>query len=322
MNWHSRPTKSCWSMTAHLPSRCRKFRLLAVLPGTGGLTRVTDKRKVRRDLADVFSTIEEGIKGKRAVQWRLVDELVSQSKLESRAAERARELASNSKRAGAGEGIKLTPLARKVTDASIEYEYVVATIDRAQRVATLTLTGPSSPPSASADDMVKAGAAFWPLQLARELDDAILHLRNNEYEIGTLMFKSVGDSDLVLAYDAFLDTHASHWLAHEIRQLWKCVLKRIDVTSRSLVALIEPGSCFAGTLAEIVFACDRTYMLAGQFEGDNRPPATISLSAANFGAYPMSNAITRLQSRFLAEPDADKRLRTLIGIEARSRGSA
>ena len=297
------------SSTVSLP----EVPLLAVLPGTGGLTRVTDKRKVRRDLADVFSTIEEGIKGKRAVQWRLVDELVSQSKLDSRATERARELASSSKRAGTGEGIKLTPLTRKVADASIEYECVVISIDRAQRVATLALTGPSSPPPASAQDMVKAGAAFWPLQLARELDDAILYLRNNEYEIGTLVFKAAGDSDLVLAYDAFLDSHASHWLAHETRQLWKCVLKRIDVTSRSLVAFIEPGSCFAGTLAEIAFACDRAYMLAGQFEGDNRSPATISLSSANFGPYPMSNAITRLQSRFLAEPGADKRLRALIG---------
>jgi benzoyl-CoA-dihydrodiol lyase len=297
------------SSTVALP----EVPLLAVLPGTGGLTRVTDKRKVRRDLADVFSTIEEGIKGKRAVQWRLVDELVPQSKLEARATERARELASASKRVAADEGIKLTPLARKVGETSIDYQYVTVAIDRGQRLATLTVMGPSAPPPASVEDMVKAGAAFWPLQLARELDDAILHLRNNEYEIGTLVFKSSGDTDLVLAHDAFLESHASHWLAHEIRQLWKCVLKRIDVTSRSLVAFIEPGSCFAGTLAEIAFACDRAYMLAGQFEGDNRPPAVMALSSANFGVYPMSNAITRLQSRFLAEPDAEKRLRALIG---------
>jgi benzoyl-CoA-dihydrodiol lyase len=297
------------SSTVALP----EVPLLAVLPGTGGLTRVTDKRKVRRDLADVFSTIEEGIKGKRAVQWRLVDELVPQSKLEARATERARELASASKRAAAGEGIKLTPLARKIGETSIDYQYVAVAIDRAQRLATLTITGPSALPPASAEDMVKAGALFWPLQLARELDDAILHLRNNEFEIGTLVFKSSGDANLVLAHDEFLEQHRAHWLAHEIRQLWKCVFKRIDVTSRSLVAFIEPGSCFAGTLAEIAFACDRAYMLAGQFEGDNHSPATIALSSANFGAYPMSNAITRLQSRFLAEPDAEKRLRALIG---------
>jgi benzoyl-CoA-dihydrodiol lyase len=297
------------SSTVALP----EVPLLAVLPGTGGLTRVSDKRKVRRDLADVFSTLEEGIKGKRAVQWRLVDELVSQPKLEARAIERARELAAKSKRAVAGEGIKLTPLARKIGDATVEYEYVSVAIDRTQRIATLTLTGPSAPPPGEAEAMVNAGASFWPLQLARDLDDAILHLRNNEFNIGTLVFKSSGDPVRVLAYDEFLEQHSAHWLGHEIRQLWKCVLKRIDVTSRSLVALIEPGSCFAGTLAEIVFACDRSYMLAGQFEGDNRPPAVIALSPANFGAYPMSNDITRLQSRFLAEPEAERRLRPLIG---------
>jgi benzoyl-CoA-dihydrodiol lyase len=297
------------SSTVALP----EVPLLAVLPGTGGLTRVSDKRKVRRDLADVFSTLEEGIKGKRAVQWRLVDELVSQPKLEARAIERARELAAKSKRAVAGEGIKLTPLARKIGDATVEYEYVSVAIDRTQRIATLTLTGPSAPPPGEAEAMVNAGASFWPLQLARDLDDAILHLRNNEFNIGTLVFKSSGDPALVLAYDEFLERQSAHWLAHEIRQLWKCVLKRIDVTSRSLVAFIEPGSCFVGTLAEIVFACDRSYMLAGQFEGDNRPPAVIALSPANFGIYPMSNDITRLQSRFLAEPEAERRLRPLIG---------
>jgi benzoyl-CoA-dihydrodiol lyase len=150
--------------------------------------------------------------------------------------------------------------------------------------------------------LAELGAQFWPLRLARELDDAILHLRNNEFEIGTLVFKSTGDVERVLAYDAFLGEHASHWLVNEIRQLWKNVLKRIDVTSRSLVTVIEPGSCFAGTLAEIAFACDRSYMLIGQHEGDNKPPATIALSALNFGAYPMSNDLTRLQSRFLGEP--------------------
>jgi benzoyl-CoA-dihydrodiol lyase len=305
------------SSTVALP----EVPLLAVLPGTGGLTRVTDKRKVRRDLADVFSTLEEGIKGKRAVQWRLVDELVSQTKLEARAAERARELAARSKRAVAGEGIKLAPLARKIGEATVEYGHVSIVIDRAQRFATVTLTGPSAPPPGEADAMVNAGAAFWPLQLARELDDAILHLRNNEYDIGTLVFKSSGDPARVLAYDEFLEQHSAHWLAHEIRQLWKCVLKRIDVTSRSLVAFIEPGSCFVGTLAEIMFACDRSYMLAGQFEGDNRPPAVVALSPANFGAYPMSNDITRLQSRFLAEPAAEQRLRALVGTALEAEGA-
>ena len=276
--------------------------LLAVLPGTGGLTRVTDKRKVRRDLADVFCTIEEGIKGKRAVAWRLVDEVVPQTKLESRALERARELAAGSKRVMADKGIALTPLARKFGTDSVEYGVVNVAIDRAQRTATITIIGPGAPPPADTQALVAQGVSFWPLQAARELDDALLHLRNNEFEIGTLIFKTVGDADAVVACDTFLDRHKSHWLAHEITQLWKNVLKRIDVTSRSLAAMIEPGSCFAGTLAEIVFACDRSYMLIGQKDGDNRPPAAIALSTANFGPYPMGNGITRLQSRFLADP--------------------
>ena len=276
--------------------------LLAVLPGTGGLTRVTDKRKVRRDHADVFCTIEEGIKGKRAVAWRLVDEVVPQTKLEARARECAGELARQSRRPGGASGIALTPLRRRFSDGAVDYGFVNVAIDRAKRSATITLHGPDQTPPASVAALVALGAAFWPLQIARELDDAILHLRNNEFEIGTLVFKSAGDVDRVLAYDTFLADHAGHWLVGEIRQLWKNALKRIDVTSRSLVASIEPGSCFAGTLAEIAFACDRSYMLIGQREGDNKPPATVALSPLNFGAYPMSNDLTRLQSRFLGEP--------------------
>jgi len=276
--------------------------LLAVLPGTGGLTRVTDKRKVRRDHADVFCTIEEGIKGKRAVAWRLVDEVVPQTKLEARARECAGELARQSRRPSGASGIALTPLRRRFSDGAVDYGFVNVAIDRARRSATITLHGPDQAPPTSVDALVALGAAFWPLQIARELDDAILHLRNNEFEIGTLVFKSAGDVDRVLAYDTFLADHAGHWLVGEIRQLWKNALKRIDVTSRSLVASIEPGSCFAGTLAEIAFACDRSYMLIGQREGDNKPPATVALSPLNFGAYPMSNDLTRLQSRFLGEP--------------------
>ena len=276
--------------------------LLAVLPGTGGLTRVTDKRKVRRDHADVFCTIEEGIKGKRAVAWRLVDEVVPQTRLEARARERAGELARQSGRPDAASGITLSPLRRSFNDDAVDYGFVNVAIDRAKRSATITLHGPDQAPPANVDAMIALGAAFWPLQIARELDDAILHLRNNEFEIGTLVFKSAGDLDRVLAYDAFLADNATHWLIGEIRALWKNVLKRIDVTSRSLVTLIEPGSCFAGTLAEIALACDRSYMLIGQREGDNKPPATVALSALNFGAYPMSNDLTRLQSRFLGEP--------------------
>jgi benzoyl-CoA-dihydrodiol lyase len=289
--------------------------LLAVLPGTGGLTRVTDKRKVRRDHADVFCTIEEGIKGKRAVAWRLVDEVVPQTRLEARARERAGELARQSGRPDAASGITLSPLRRSFNDDAVDYGFVNVAIDRAKRSATITLHGPDQAPPASVDAMTALGAPFWPLQVARELDDAILHLRNNEFEIGTLVFKSAGDVDRVLAYDAFLADNAAHWLVGEIRALWKNVLKRVDVTSRSLVTLIEPGSCFAGTLAEIAFACDRSYMLIGQREGDNKPPATVALSALNFGAYPMSNDLTRLQSRFLGEPARVDEAKTKIGAE-------
>ena len=289
--------------------------LLAVLPGTGGLTRVTDKRKVRRDHADVFCTIEEGIKGKRAVAWRLVDEVVPQTRLEARARERAGELARQSGRPDAASGITLSPLRRSFNDDAVDYGFVNVAIDRAKRSATITLHGPDQAPPASVDAMTALGAAFWPLQVARELDDAILHLRNNEFEIGTLVFKSAGDVDRVLAYDAFLAENAAHWLVGEIRALWKNVLKRVDVTSRSLVTLIEPGSCFAGTLAEIAFACDRSYMLIGQREGDNKPPATVALSALNFGAYPMSNDLTRLQSRFLGEPARVEEAKAKIGAK-------
>src|SRR6478672_4668486 len=202
--------------------------LLAVLPGTGGLTRVTDKRKVRRDHADVFCTIEEGIKGKRAVAWRLVDEVVPQTRLEARARERAGELASQSGRPDAASGITLSPLRRNFNDDAVDYGFVNVAIDRAKRSATITLHGPDQAPPANVDALTALGAAFWPLQIARELDDAILHLRNNEFEIGTLVFKSAGDVDRVLAYDAFLADNAAHWLAGEIRALWKNALKRVD----------------------------------------------------------------------------------------------
>ena len=280
--------------------------LLAVLPGTGGLTRVTDKRKVRRDHADVFCTTEEGIKGQRAVDWRLVDEVVPGSKFETAVAERAKAFAAKAGRAG-GKGIALTPLKRERTESGTEYSTVSVELARPQRLATITLRGPQAPPPKSADEMMVRGADFWPLRVARELDDAILDIRNNEFDTAAIVFKSAGDSELVLAYDKFLDANKDHWLAREIRHLWKRVLKRVDLTSRSLVALIEPGSCFAGTLAELLFATDRSYMLIGAREGDNKPPATIALADVNFGAYPMSNGLSRLASRFLADPaDLDK----------------
>ncbi len=279
--------------------------LLAVLPGTGGLTRVSDKRKVRRDHADFFCTTEEGVKGKRALDWRLVDEVVPGSKFEDTVAARAREFASRSRRGNGGQeskGIKLTPLSRTFTPDGVDYGTVTSEFNRGGQIATVTLRGPKAPPPASADAMVALGAEFWPLKLARELDDAILNIRLNEFDVAAIVFKSSGDPVDVVAYEHCLDANKDHWLVREIRHLWKRVLKRVDLTSRSLVTLIEPGSCFAGTLAELAFASDRSYMFLGQREGDNKPPAAIVLTKTNFGAYPMSNGLTRLASRFLANP--------------------
>jgi benzoyl-CoA-dihydrodiol lyase len=287
--------------------------LLAVLPGTGGLTRVVDKRKVRRDHADYFCTIEEGIKGKRAVQWRLVDEIVPNSKLEAKVAERAKQFAAASKRNGSGKGISLKPLNRSFDDSAIGYEFVSVDIDRGARIATISIQAPEMAPPADIDSMIEQGAMFWPLQVARELEDAILHLRINELGIAMLVFKSHGEHASVLACDAFLEHNEAHWLVNEIRQYWKRVLKRIDVTSRTLVTLVEPGSCFVGTLAELVFAADRSYMLIGSRQGDNRAPPTIELSAMNFGPYPMSHGLTRLRSRFQADPSDLERAQERIG---------
>ena len=200
------------------------------------------------------------------------------------------------------QGIKLTPLARSFTPSGVDYGSLAVEFDRAARVATVTLRGPTAPPPASVDALAALGAEFWPLVLAREFDDAILHIRLNEFDVAAIVFKSSGDPAEVVAYEQFLDAHNDHWLVREIRHLWKRVLKRVDLTSRSLATLIEPGSCFAGTLAEIAFASDRSYMLIGRRDGDNKPPATMVLTDANFGAYPMPNGLTRLASRFLADP--------------------
>jgi benzoyl-CoA-dihydrodiol lyase len=287
--------------------------LLAVLPGTGGLTRVSDKRKVRRDLADVFCTTEEGVKGKRAVEWRLVDAVAPGSKFEETVAASAKDFAAQSPRTAKGPGIKLTPLARKFAADSIEYGTLAVEFSRAERIATITLRGPTAPPPASAEAMAAQGAEFWPLKLARELDDAILHIRINELDTAAIVFKSAGEAAQVLAYDAFLDANKEHWLTREIRHLWKRVLKRVDLTSRSLVTLIEPGSCFAGTLAELPLASDRAYMLIGRRDGDNKPAATVALSDVNFGPYPLSNGLTRLQCRFLATPENVEAARAVRG---------
>jgi len=289
--------------------------LLAVLPGTGGLTRIIDKRKVRRDLADVFSTLEEGIRGKKAVDWRLVDEVVPKSVWQERVLERARAMAARSDRPDNATGVRLTPLARTIVDDRIEYPFVTVEIDRARRIANLTIRGPKAPVPAS----VEPADTFWPLAWARELDDAILHLRFNEPEIGQLVFRTQGDSAAVLAYDEFLEAHRSHWFIREVRLFIKRVLKRVDLTSRTLIALIEPGSCFAGSLAELVFAADRSAM----FDGGSPAPA-LALSRLNFGAYPMSNGLTRLATRFLGEPESVTRAEAMIGtsIGAEAAGEA
>ncbi len=285
--------------------------LLAVLPGTGGLTRVTDKRRVRRDLADVFCSVEEGVRGKRAVDWRLVDEVVPPSAWNDRVKARAAEFAAKSDRPKDAEGVALTPLDRRFEGDSVVYSRVRVECDRGTGRATVTVVGPEEAPPATLDAAKDAG--FWPLRLARELDDAILHLRSNEPELGLIVFRTEGDAGLVLAHDAFLDTNQSDWFIREVRHYLKRVLKRVDMTSRSLVALVEPGSCYAGTLAEIAFAADRSVMLSGTREGDNRPPAAITLSALNFGAYPMGNGLTRLQARFYGEPQSVDRAQAASG---------
>ena len=287
--------------------------LLAVLPGTGGLTRLTDKRRVRRDLADVFCTTEEGVKGKRAVQWRLVDETAPNSKFDAAVRQAARKLAATSYRPADATGVMFTPLGRQIEEDAVIYSTVRVDIERMARRAAITVMGPSSPASASAAAMLAEGDQFWPLRCARELEDAILHLRLNELEIGVWIFRTAGDAAAVLDYDKFLHDHATHWLAREITNYWKRTLKRIDVTSRSLVAAIAPGSCFAGMLAEIAFACDRSYMLAGTFPGDDRAPAAITLTEANFGPYLMSNDLTRLATRFLGTPESVAAAKSHVG---------
>jgi benzoyl-CoA-dihydrodiol lyase len=276
--------------------------LLAVLPGTGGLTRLTDKRKVRRDRADYFSTLEEGIKGKRAVEWNLVDEVVPRSRLEERVRQVASELAARSDRPADARGITLTPLVRTLDGDRIAYRWVMCEIDRRRGLAEITVAAPDATPPADVAGVHHQGVAFWPLAVARELDDLILHLRVNEDEIGVWVLRTTGSADLVEAYDRLLEQHAAHWLVREIRLYLKRTLKRLDVTSRSIFALIEPGSCFAGTLLELALAADRSYMLDGEREGDDRPAPGLRLTGANFGAYPMPNGLTRLASRFLGEP--------------------
>ena len=272
--------------------------LLGVLPGTGGLTRVVDKRKVRRDLADAFSTLAEGVRGKRAVEWRLVDKAVPLSSFKDTVSERAKELAAQSDRPSSGPGIQLNPLNPTVAEDTIEYRYVRGSIDRAKRVCELTISAPDSPQPATAEAFQAAGDQAWALRAFREFDDALLRLRLNEPEIGTVLLRTVGNAQAVLEVDAALDANRGHWLVREIISHIRRTLKRLDLTSRSLFALIEPGSAFAGTLFELALAADRSYMLDHPDE-DN----TIHLSAMNAGSYSMSSGLSRLEVRFLGQPE-------------------
>jgi len=283
--------------------------LLGVLPGTGGLTRVTDKRGVRRDLADYFATKAEGIGGKKAVQWKLVDEAVPRVQWQQKVSERSLVTAHASPRLpGAGPGIELTPLDKTRTDTSVTYTYVSATLDRDRGVAEITILAPKATLAIpTINDVYVLCDGFWTLAVTRELDDLILDLRTNELEIGTWVFRTHGDPAAVLAYDELLLAHCgTDWLANEIVLYLKRTLKRLDVTSRSLIALIEPGSCFAGSLLEVALAADRSYMLAGVFEDvdPDAEPAAITVGAMNTGPLPMGNGLTRLQTRFLGDPDA------------------
>jgi benzoyl-CoA-dihydrodiol lyase len=273
--------------------------LLAVLPGTGGLTRLVDKRMVRRDRADVFSTLVEGIKGQRAVEWKLVDGIAPRSRFDEAVRERAEALAATSTRKADGPGIELKPLSAKRSEHALEYSHVTVNIDQESRRAEIVLRGPEGAQPQTPDAICDAGVDYWPLALARELDDALCHLRFNEATCGLLLFKSQGSCDAVLAIDQTLNRHADHWLVNEILLKMRRVLKRLDQTARSLFALVEPGSCFAGSLFEVVLACDRSYML-----DDGNQPVHVAVGPLNRGRFPMGNGLSRLESRFLGDPES------------------
>ena len=287
--------------------------LLAVLPGTGGLTRVVDKRHVRKDRADFFCTLAEGIKGKRALEWKLVDELVPRSKLLETAQERALEFAQNSARPSDGVGIKLRPLKREIVGNEIKYKTLSVDLDREHALAEITILAPSEAPPSTLEGIHELGDAFWHLALARELDDLILHLRTNEPEISTWGFKATGSADFIEAGDKLLLEHADDWLIKEITLFLKRTLKRLDVSSRSLLSFIEPGSCFTGTILEIVLSSDRSYMLDGSFEGSNIPPAKLRITGMNLGPLPMCNGLTRIETRHLNDEQAVKSIESAKG---------
>jgi benzoyl-CoA-dihydrodiol lyase len=285
--------------------------LLGVLPGTGGLTRLTDKRRVRHDLADIFCTTTEGVRGEKARSWRLVDAIAKPAVFAQKVRERALELAKGSTRPADGKGVVLTPLKRSVEADTLSYEFVRVEIDRAHRVATFTVQAPRSAQPNSIDAIVSAGAAWWPLQMARELDDAILSMRTNELDVGTWLLKTEGEAQAVLAADATLLQFKEHWFVNETIGLLRRTLARLDVSSRTLFALVEPGSCFAGTLLELALAADRTYMLDLPDEPQRAPRVVVG--ETNLGFYPMVTGQTRLQRRFYDESAPLEAIRAVVG---------
>src|SRR5436190_19541609 len=283
--------------------------LLGVLPGTGGLTRLIDKRKVRRDLADLFCTNPDGVKGQRAREWRLVDAAVRNQEFAPHVKARAQELAQQSDRPADAAGIALTPLARTRDDSGLHYRFVDVQCDRGRRIATLTVRAPESGVDQSVESALQAGAGWWPLQMARELDDAILSLRTNEPELGLWIVKTAGNAEAVLANDRFLLEHQDHWFMREVLGMVRRTFARLEVTARSIYAIVEPGSCFAGTLFELALAADRTYML----DADVEPSASVALSEMNFGPLPAVYGDSRLRARFHADAAAVERLRGRAG---------
>lgn len=287
--------------------------LLAVLPGTGGLTRLVDKRHVRHDLADFFCTTSEGVRGQRAVDWRLVDELVPRSRFSDVVRQRAEEFVARSDRPLADGGIALTPLRRQIEANRMLYDHLTIDLDQRDGVAYFMIHGPADNPPNDLAVLEAADASFWPLALTRQLDDAIMHLRLNETAIGVWVLRSTGEHERVQAMDTLLNAQQDHWLAREILLYLKRTFKRLDVSSRSLITLIEPGSCFTGILLELVFAADRSYMLDGTFEDNMAAPPSIRLTPANFGHLPMVNGLSRLQRRFLADPERLAALQAYVG---------
>jgi benzoyl-CoA-dihydrodiol lyase len=284
--------------------------LLGVLPGTGGLTRVTDKRKVRRDHADMFCTNSDGVRGQRAKEWRLVDDAVKPQQFAEHIKQRALKLGEGSDRPAGAKGVALTPLKRTIDEAGLHYEYVEVQCNRGARTATISVRAPESIAENTLEKVIAAGANWWPLQMARELDDAILNLRANELDLGLWIFKTTGNPEAVLAIDEFLLNHQDHWLVREVLGMMRRTFARIDVTSRSIYALVEPGSCFAGTLLELALAADRVYTHDAQ-EGGNAP--SITLSKMNFGPLPMVSKLSRLAARFYGDETEIQILRSAIG---------